>query len=156
MHRRPPPAVLMASPDDVEAQFYEALQQGDLARLMAVWGDDDEIVCVHPGGPRVVGAAAISQAFEAIFSNGVIPVMPEQVHRIQAAGMAVHHLVEKITVASAEGTQVAWVLATNVYFKTAQGWRMVAHHASPAALAPQAQAPLHGAADPNTPPTVLH
>jgi ketosteroid isomerase-like protein len=23
------------------------------------------------------------------------------------------------------------VLATNVYVKTAQGWRMVAHHASP-------------------------
>ena len=27
---------------------------------------------------------------------------------------------------------LAWVLATNVYLKTAQGWRLVAHHASPA------------------------
>jgi hypothetical protein len=25
------------------------------------------------------------------------------------------------------------VLATNVYLKTAQGWRLAAHHASPAA-----------------------
>jgi ketosteroid isomerase-like protein len=25
----------------------------------------------------------------------------------------------------------AYVIATNVYHKTAQGWRMVAHHASP-------------------------
>ena len=32
---------------------------------------------------------------------------------------------------SAEGTQRAWVVATNVYLKTAQGWRLVAHHASP-------------------------
>jgi uncharacterized protein len=40
---------------------------------MAVWADDDEIVCVHPGGPRVVGAAAIRASFEAIFANGGIP-----------------------------------------------------------------------------------
>jgi hypothetical protein len=26
---------------------------------------------------------------------------------------------------------VAWVIATNVYHRTAQGWRLVAHHASP-------------------------
>ena len=136
--RKPPPAVLMASPDDVEAQFYEALQQGDLARLMAVWGDDDEVVCVHPGGPRVVGPAAISAAFESIFANGAIPVVPEQVHRLHSVGTAVHHLVERITVQSDKGPQSAWVLATNVYLKTAQGWRMVAHHASPAAPPPQA------------------
>ncbi len=29
----------------------------------------------------------------------------------------------------------AWVMATNVYVKTALGWRLVAHHASPAARA---------------------
>jgi len=27
--------------------------------------------------------------------------------------------------------QTAWVIATNVYLKTVQGWRLVAHHASP-------------------------
>jgi uncharacterized protein (TIGR02246 family) len=131
MARRPPAAVLFASPDDVEAQFYEALQQGDLNKLMQLWADDDEIVCVHPGGPRVVGPAAISATFEAIFAANPIPVMPEQVHRLHTAGSAVHHLVERITVRTEEGEQTAYVLATNVYFKTAQGWRMVAHHASP-------------------------
>ena len=33
----------MSSPEDIEQQFYEALQQGDIERLMAVWADDDEI-----------------------------------------------------------------------------------------------------------------
>ena len=51
--------------------------------------------------------------------------------RLTALGCAVHHLVERITVADAQGRRSAWVLATNVYVKTAQGWRMVAHHASP-------------------------
>ena len=46
----------LASADDIEQQFYEALQQGDIERLMAAWSDDDDIACIHPGGPRVVGA----------------------------------------------------------------------------------------------------
>ena len=124
-------AALMASVDDVETQFYESLQRGDIERLMAVWSDDDEIVCVHPGGPRVVGPAAIRTTFEAIFSNGAIPVRPEKIKRIESAGCAVHNLLERVDIATAEGPQTAWVIATNVYLKTAQGWRLVAHHASP-------------------------
>jgi ketosteroid isomerase-like protein len=50
---------------------------------------------------------------------------------VESLGSAVHHLVERVEVQSAEGPRNAWVLATNVYHKTAQGWRMVAHHASP-------------------------
>ena len=58
------------SPDDVEAAFYEALQTGDLEKLMACWADDEEIVCVHPGGPRLLGASQIRSSFEAMFANG--------------------------------------------------------------------------------------
>jgi uncharacterized protein (TIGR02246 family) len=130
--QKPPAAVLHDSPDDVEAQFYEALQHGDIARLMAVWADDDEVVCVHPGGDRLVGAAAIRVGFEAIFSNGAVPVRPEQIRRLHSLGCAVHHLVERILVEGPEGAQQVWVQTTNVYVKTAQGWRMAAHHASPA------------------------
>jgi ketosteroid isomerase-like protein len=125
-------ASLMASPDDIEAQFYEAMQGGDLDRLMAVWSDDDEIVCVHPGGPRVVGAQAIRATFEAIFAQGSIPVMPEGVHRVRSAGSAVHNVLERVDVITAEGVRTAYVVATNVYLKTVQGWRLVAHHASTA------------------------
>ena len=129
---KPPGAALHASPDDAEAQFYEALQRGDIAQLMAVWADDDEVVCVHPGGGRLVGPAAIRESFEAIFASGAIPVQPEQIHRLQALGCAVHHLVERIAIGGPDNPQQAWVLATNVYVKTAQGWRLAAHHASPA------------------------
>jgi ketosteroid isomerase-like protein len=131
----PPPkaraAALMASADDVEAQLYEALQGGDIERLMAVWSDDDEVACVHPGGPRIVGFAAVRASFDAMFANGPIPVRPQQVRRVDSAGCSIHHVLERIDIATAEGTQTAWVLATNVYFKTALGWRLVLHHASP-------------------------
>ena len=129
--RKPPTAALLATPDDVEAQFYEALQQGDLAKLMAVWSDDDDIACVHPGGPRVLGHAAIRASFEAIFASGAIALQPQGLKRVQALACAVHHVNERITLTTAEGTRSAWVLSTNVYLKTAQGWRLVTHHASP-------------------------
>ncbi|WP_298932796.1 nuclear transport factor 2 family protein [uncultured Ramlibacter sp.] len=124
-------AHLTGSADDVEAAFYEALQTADLDKLMACWADEDDIVCIHPGGPRVLGAMAIRATFEAMFANGTIKAWPERVRKIEALGSAVHNLLERVEVATPEGARHAWVIATNVYQKTAQGWRMVAHHASP-------------------------
>ena len=131
MARTRPPAANLSPPEEIEQQFYEALQRGDIDRLMEVWADDDEINCVHPGGPRVVGAAAIRQAFESIFANGAINAHPEKVRRLQTLDCAVHSVLERVQVMTDEGPQSAWVVATNVYLKTALGWRMVAHHASP-------------------------
>ena len=54
MTRPKAPPTPPASADEIELQFYEALRLGDIERLMAVWSDDDDISCVHPGGPRVI------------------------------------------------------------------------------------------------------
>ena len=121
----------MASVDDVETQFYDALQRADIELLMAVWSDDDEVACVHPGGPRVVGHGAVRVSFEAIFANGPIPVQLQHVRRVQNPGCAVHHVLERVELGGSQGPQTAWVLASNVYLKTPQGWRLVLHHASP-------------------------
>jgi ketosteroid isomerase-like protein len=124
-------ATVGGTADDTEAAFYDALHKGDIDKLMACWADEDDIVCVHPGGTRVVGVAAIRSAFEAMFSQGRIRAWPEHVRRVDALASAVHTLVERIEVMTAEGPREAFAIATNVYHKTAQGWRMVAHHASP-------------------------
>ena len=124
-------ATVGGTADDVEAAFYEALQRGDIEALMACWADDDEVFCVHPGGPRLVGTTAIRAAFEQMFGNGTIRARPASVRKIESLASVVHNVLERIEVLTAEGPKLAFVLATNVYHKTAQGWRMVAHHASP-------------------------
>lgn len=125
-------ATLGGTPDDVEATFYEALQSADIERLMSCWAEDEDILCIHPGGPRVVGALAIRAAFDAIFSHeGSIQVQAESVRRITSMASAVHSVLERIDVMTSEGPAHAFVLATNVYHQTPQGWRMVVHHASP-------------------------
>lgn len=125
-------ANLEGDADDIEAAFYDALQNGDIEKLMACWADEDEIVCIHPGGPRVVGANAIRATFEAMFANGgSIRAWPEKVRKTVSIASSVHNLLERVEVLTTEGPTQAWVIATNVYHRTAQGWRMVAHHASP-------------------------
>ena len=124
-------ANLEGNSDDIEAAFYDALQNGDVDKLMACWADEDEIVCVHPGGPRVIGAIAIRATFEAMFSNGSIRAWPERVRKTESVASAVHNLLERVEVLTGEGPRHAWVIATNVYHRTEQGWRLVVHHASP-------------------------
>ena len=124
-------AIVGGSSDEVETAFYDALQNADLERLMACWADDDEVVCVHPGGPSMIGLGAIRSAFEAMFNNGSVRVRAEGVRKIEALGSAVHSVRERVELLTPEGPLEAVVIATNVYHKTAQGWRLVAHHASP-------------------------
>jgi len=124
-------AAIGGTADDTEAAFYEALQRGNIDALMACWADDDEVFCVHPGGPRLVGTGAIRAAFEQMFANGAIHATPARVRKVESLASAVHNVLERIEVLTPEGPRHAFVLATNVYHKTAEGWRMVAHHASP-------------------------
>jgi ketosteroid isomerase-like protein len=124
-------ALVGGTADEIEAAFYEALQKGDIDKLMRCWADEDDIVCVHPGGPRMVGLSAIRAAFEAMFSNGSIRAWPERVRKVESMTSVMHNVLERIEVLTDSGPATAYVLATNVYHRTGEGWRMVAHHASP-------------------------
>ena len=141
-------ATVGGTADAIENQFYEALQTGDIEKLMGCWADEDDIVCVHPGGPRLIGSASIRAAFEAIFANGTIAARPEHICKVESLTSAMHNVIERIALLTTDGTQEAAVVATNVYQRTAQGWRMVAHHASPGT------APTH--AEAHQAPQVLH
>jgi ketosteroid isomerase-like protein len=124
------------------------LQAGDIERLMACWANEEDMVCVHPGGPRMIGAVAIRNSFEQMFSHGPIRSFHELMHKLETITSAVHNLIERVEIHTSEGAQVAFVTSTNVYMRTAQGWRMVAHHASPG-TPPEIHADLDT-------PTILH
>ena len=118
--------------DELEQAFYEALQHADLEAVMACWADDDEVVCIHPGGERLVGLHAIRASYASIFAHGAIGVRPEEVHRSQAGTCSIHSLIEALEVMTSDGARKVHTVATNVYTRTAKGWRLLVHHASPA------------------------
>ncbi len=140
------------TPQDAEAAFYEALESADLEAMMQVWSEDEDISCVHPGGPRLTGQAQVRDTWAQIFKSG----QRLQVHlsdQLILAGtlFAVHSLHENILVRSGEGegTQTV-VVATNVYQRAGQGWRMVLHHGS------HSPAPVVRREVPLEAPKVLH
>lgn len=126
---------LFPTPQDAEAAFYDALTKSDLDAMMAVWADDDEIYCVHPGGARVSGVAQVRESWRQIFAGG-------QTLRFQLRGqqnlhsmmLSAHSVYEHLSVAGETRTRNP-VISTNIYLRTERGWRMVAHHASPAPAA---------------------
>ena len=134
---------------DAENAFYEALERSDLEAMMAVWSEDEEIVCVHPAGQRLTGQEQVREAWRQMFAGG--PGLRVQItQQVAATGImvAVHSVHENITVAGEKRPRPP-VVATNVYLRTAAGWRMIVHHASPAPGAPAADPAPAG-------PKILH
>jgi len=131
-------APIFTTAEAVEEAFHDAMQRADLDAMMSLWADDEEVVCVHPGGGRLVGLDAIRSAWGAIFHNGGVDARPTSVRTYTGAVTAVHSVVEQVEVMLPDGLHQAVVMATNVYHKTPEGWRLVAHHASPG-VAPDAQ-----------------
>ena len=136
---------------DAENAFYQALEHADLEAMMAVWSEDEEIVCVHPAGQRLAGQEQVREVWRQMFAGG--PNMRVQItQKLVVSGMmvAVHSVQENITVTGEQRPRSAMV-ATNVYLRTPAGWRMAVHHASPAQ---GGDVPAAGPAP--APPKMLH
>lgn len=120
---------------DAENAFYEALERNDVALMMAVWAEDEDIVCVHPTGPRLAGQEPVRDSWRKIFASAQ-RLRVQIAQQVTLAGMmvVVHSVHEIITVVGEKLPRPA-VVATNVYLRTAAGWRMIVHHTSPAPAA---------------------
>ena len=118
---------LNGSATEVETAFYDALNRADIDALMLLWADDEDIVCIHPGGPRLHGHAAIQASWKAVFERGGLQIRPSQLHETHNLMCSVHTVIEGVT---SSANEPAHLLATNVYIKTPQGWRIVLHHVS--------------------------
>ncbi|MFM9972698.1 MAG: YybH family protein [Burkholderiales bacterium] len=139
------------SPQDAETAFYEALEAGNLDAMMDVWAEDEELVCVHPGGPRLVGYDQVRASWAKMLGSGQrLQVRIADPVYMQSMMISVHSLHEIIAAQGQPRGQA--VAAINVYLRTGTGWRMIAHHASPVPQVQQRQA----VEAPEAGPKILH
>ncbi len=121
---------IFATPQDVENAFYDALERADLDAMMTVWAEDEEIVCLHPGGARLVGYSTVREAWRRIFDAGPrLEVQITQQNVVTTPFAVLHSVIEHIRIRDREG-DAAPIAASNVYVRGALGWRLVAHHGS--------------------------
>jgi len=136
---------ILTSPQDAALAFYQAFESRDLDAMMAAWAEDEDIVCVHPGGPRLVGYEAVRAGWEQIFAaDAKLSFKLAEIVVIETVGLALQSAIEHVTVGDDPKPRGS-AIATNVFLRTPSGWRLVVHHASPAPTLAVAGAagPLH-------------
>jgi ketosteroid isomerase-like protein len=123
---------IFTSPQDAAVAFYQAFEARDVDAMMATWAEDEDIVCVHPGGPRLVGYDAVRAGWEQLFSGDTrLAFRLDEIVMLETVGMALQSAIEHVTVGDDPKPRGA-AIATNVFLRTPSGWRLAVHHASPA------------------------
>ena len=118
------------TPQLAETMFYQAFESADLEGMMRIWDTSEDIVCIHPMSLRLVGPQAIEKSWSDIFQySPKVKITTSAQSYLHNEGLSVHILHEIFHV-EGEAVAQAPVIATNVYRLTAQGWRIILHHAS--------------------------
>lgn len=126
-----------ATAEDAEEAFYEAIARADLDALMAVWSEDEDIVCIHPTGQRMDGHTAIRESWRSIFeSNPRFSVHIRSKVRWESVLISVHSVVETLHLEK-DQTAHGPMLTTNVFSRGTNGWRLLSRHTSAAAEEPE-------------------
>jgi ketosteroid isomerase-like protein len=132
-----------AEVEEANAAFYTAFETADLDGMRDLWLDDPETLCVHPGAMPVRGTPAISRSWALIMANTpyiqffLTDVEVSVLTGSDAGGRDVASVTCTENVLTAdEQTDPdtfggAKAVATNVFVRTPEGWRLWIHHASP-------------------------
>jgi ketosteroid isomerase-like protein len=123
---------IFTTPQDAAVAFYRAFESKDVDAMMAAWAEDEEIICVHPGGPRLVGFDAVRVGWEQIFAGETkLLFRLDEIVVLETVGMALQSAIEQVTVGEDPAPR-GTAIASNILLRTPSGWRMLCHHASPA------------------------
>ena len=129
---KPRTPTIFTTPQDAALAFYQAFEAKEIDAMMAAWAEDEDIVCVHPGGPRLVGFDAVRLGWEQLFAGDTkLSFRLDEIVVLETVGMAYQSAIEEVTVGS-DAKPRGIAIATNVFLRTPSGWRLVVHHASPA------------------------
>ncbi|CAL9490140.1 nuclear transport factor 2 family protein [Streptomyces thermolilacinus] len=121
--------------------FYEAVERGDFEAVADLWLDerDGGISCVHPGWPVLSGRGEVLRSYALIMANTeYIQFFLTDVKVAVAGDTAVVTCTENILSGgpAEDGAELGplvgqLVVATNVFRRTPDGWKVWSHHGSP-------------------------
>jgi ketosteroid isomerase-like protein len=118
----------MSDDEDIlaaNAAYYRAFTDGDFAAMSRIWADDN-VSCIHPGWPVIIGRQEILESYSEILRN------PDQ-ERIDPRNETVLAAGDDARVICVEFVGGAALAATNLFRRTGGVWRMTHHQASPIA-----------------------
>ncbi|MDQ0844234.1 MULTISPECIES: nuclear transport factor 2 family protein [unclassified Streptomyces] len=124
--------------EQANTAFYETMERGDFDELSDLWLDDD-ISCIHPGWPVLSGRGEVLRSYALIMANTeYIQFFLTDVKVHLAGDTALVTCTENILSGgpAEDGGELGplvgqLVVATNVFRRTADGWKIWSHHGSP-------------------------
>ena len=104
--------------------FYTAFATRDMEGMERIWALEAPICCIHPGWAPLVGRSAVIKSWAAILSN---PGAPEI--RCGDAQAIIHG--QSALVLCREILPQGHLLASNLFVRENDAWRLAHHHAGP-------------------------
>ena len=113
------------------AAYYHAFVTADFAAMSDIWAVDD-VSCIHPGWPALIGRRLVLESYFAILSNPHQERIAHQDEVVLTFGGEARVLCVEIVA----GVQLA---ATNLFRRVDDVWRMIHHQAT--AIGPLGEEP---------------
>ncbi len=112
--------------------FYRAFESLDIANMDKVWVQQDYVTCIHPGWNVCSGWPEVRDSWVKIFNNTFSMEFELTQLQVQVAGDVGWVIcVENIVMRLGETEQQSRVLATNLYERIGDEWKIIHHHGSP-------------------------
>ena len=113
-------------------EFYQAFESLDIGRMDRIWAQQEYVTCIHPGWTLRIGWPAVRDSWVLIFNNTFSMKFDLTEIQVQVAGdVAWVICTENITSRQGDTTQESRVLATNLYERVRDQWKIIHHHGSP-------------------------
>lgn len=112
--------------------FYRAFESLDIGEMDKVWAHQEYVTCIHPGWSMRVSWPMVRDSWVVIFNNIFSMGFSLTELQVQVAGdVAWVICTENITSRHTDSNQNSRVVATNLYERMDDGWKIIHHHGSP-------------------------
>jgi ketosteroid isomerase-like protein len=120
-----------ADVEEANARFYRAFETLDIVEMDGIWSHGAHARCVHPGWPLLSGWDAVRTSWETIFANTEEMRFTLSDVNVNVRGPLAWVTCTENILSDVQGrVTVTSILATNLFERGADGWRLVHHHAS--------------------------
>ena len=111
--------------------FYDAFNKQDIVAMQAVWQDDVNARCIHPGWPVLKGYQEIISSWEDIFlHNQHMEIKISDTNVVISDDFAWVSCQENLFSIKMTGVQSTKVHTTNLFQKVGDDWKMILHHSA--------------------------